>query len=130
MIFANHNFSHIKNLKVNQVRPVNISQMKYILIWLRITMKIFLACALSKKNKNIWWFQEKQYGKSIGQRWDEVKRILRYHVPIKFFSPELFAHHLWFLFYLFRDEERNGVRFSAILSKQTARARNSNHRVN
>ena len=34
----------------------------------------------------------------------KVEMVLRYHVPNKFKDPEGYAHHLYFMFYPFRDE--------------------------
>ena len=43
---------------------------------------------------------------STGERlhYHQVELILRYHVPNKFKEPESYAHHLFFMFYPFRDE--------------------------
>ena len=39
-------------------------------------------------------------------RYRKVRRILRYHVLNKLFSPEKFAHHVMLLFFPFRDEKQ------------------------
>ena len=43
---------------------------------------------------------------SSGERlhYRKVELVLRYHVPNKFKDPEGYAHHLLFMFYLFRDK--------------------------
>ena len=35
----------------------------------------------------------------------KVEFVLRYHVPNRHKDPEAYAHHLLFMFYLFRNEE-------------------------
>ena len=35
-----------------------------------------------------------------------ARQILRYHLPNKLLTPEIFAHHVLLLFYLFRDEKQ------------------------
>ena len=36
----------------------------------------------------------------------KVKRILQYHMPNNFLSPEKFTHHVMLLFFPFRDEKQ------------------------
>ena len=47
----------------------------------------------------------------------KARRILRYHVPRKLFSPEKFDHNVLLLFYPFRDEKELSSDFPTIHNK-------------
>ena len=53
-------------------------------------------------------------------QYHKVRQILQYHVPNKLLFPEKCSHHLLHIFY---RGEKEYIKFSIIVSKQTARAR-------